>query len=123
MKKSLFIALSLAYVLPMTAQSLPDSTDMFFRHLELNEVTVTGALGDMKIKETPMPVMTLQAKELYQLPSTNLIDAIAKQPGMSQITTGGGISKPVIRGLGYTHRGRQRRHPSGRPAVGRRAWH
>ena len=85
----------------MTAQSLPDSTDMFFRHLELNEVTVTGALGDMKIKETPMPVMTLQAKELYQLPSTNLIDAIAKQPGMSQITTGGGISKPVIRGLGY----------------------
>ena len=101
MKKSLFIALSLAYVLPMTAQSLPDSTDMFFRHLELNEVTVTGALGDMKIKETPMPVMTLQAKELYQLPSTNLIDAIAKQPGMSQITTGGGISKPVIRGLGY----------------------
>ena len=74
---------------------------MFFRHLELNEVTVTGALGDMKIKETPMPVMTLQAKELYQLPSTNLIDAIAKQPGMSQITTGGGISKPVIRGLGY----------------------
>ncbi len=85
----------------MTAQSSPDSTDMFFRHLELNEVTVTGALGDMKIKETPMPVMTLQAKELHQLPSTNLIDAIAKQPGVSQITTGGGISKPVIRGLGY----------------------
>jgi len=101
MKKTIFIALSLAYVLPMTAQSLPDSTDMFFRHLELNEVTVTGALGDMKIKETPMPVMTLQAKELHQLPSTNLIDAIAKQPGVSQITTGGGISKPVIRGLGY----------------------
>ncbi len=101
MKKTIFIALSLAYVLPMTAQSSPDSTDMFFRHLELNEVTVTGALGDMKIKETPMPVMTLQAKELHQLPSTNLIDAIAKQPGVSQITTGGGISKPVIRGLGY----------------------
>jgi iron complex outermembrane receptor protein len=62
---------------------------------------VTGALGDMKIKETPMPVMMLQAKELHQLPSTNLIDAIAKQPGMSQITTGGAISKPIIRGLGY----------------------
>ena len=101
MKKTLFLALSLAYVLPMTAQSLPDSTDIFFRHLELNEVMVTGALGDMKIKETPMPVMMLQAKELHQLPSTNLIDAIAKQPGMSQITTGGAISKPIIRGLGY----------------------
>ena len=101
MKKYLLIALSLAFVLPMTAQSLPDSTDIFFRHLELNEVTVTGAVGDMKIKETPMPVMMLQTKELHQLSSTNLIDAIAKQPGVSQITTGGGISKPVIRGLGY----------------------
>lgn len=26
---------------------------------------------------------------------------MAKQPGISQITTGSGISKPVIRGLGY----------------------
>ena len=101
MKKSLLLGLSLACVLPMTAQSLPDSTDMFFRHLELKEVMVTGAVGDMKMKESPMPIMMLQAKELRQLPSTNLIDAIAKQPGVSQITTGSGISKPVIRGLGY----------------------
>lgn len=34
-------------------------------------------------------------------PSTNIIDAIAHQPGVSQITTGSGISKPVIRGLGF----------------------
>ena len=101
MKKTLLIGLSLACVLPMTAQSLPDSTDIFFRHLELKEVMVTGAVGDMKMKESPMPIMMLQAKELRQLPSTNLIDAIAKQPGVSQITTGSGISKPVIRGLGY----------------------
>ena len=101
MKKSLLIGLSLAYVLPMAAQSLPDSTDMFFRHLELKEVTVTGAVGDMKMKETPMPILMLHAKELHQLSSANLIDAIAKQPGVSQITTGSGISKPVIRGLGY----------------------
>ena len=88
-------------VLPMTAQSLPDSTDVFFRHLELKEITVTGAVGDMKIKESPMPIATLQAKELRQLPSINIIDALAKQPGMAQISSGSGISKPVIRGLGY----------------------
>ncbi|RZL15167.1 MAG: TonB-dependent receptor, partial [Pedobacter sp.] len=29
------------------------------------------------------------------------VDALAKVPGVSQITTGGGISKPTIRGLGY----------------------
>ena len=91
----------MACALPMTAQSLPDSTDMFFRHLELKEVMVTGAVGDMKMKESPLPIMMLQAKELRQLSSTNLIDAIAKQPGIAQITTGSGISKPVIRGLGY----------------------
>ena len=34
-------------------------------------------------------------------PATNIIDAIARQPGVAQITTGSGISKPVIRGLGY----------------------
>lgn len=55
----------------------------------------------MKMKESPMSITLLKNKELHQLPSTNLIDAIAKQPGMAQITTGSGISKPVIRGLGY----------------------
>ena len=89
-----YLPLLMLAALPMTAQSLPDSTDMFFRHMELKEVMVTGALGDMKMKESPMPITILKAKELRQLPSTNLIDAIAKQPGMAQITTGGGISKP-----------------------------
>jgi len=101
MKKQFLLALSLAFVLPMTAQDLPDSTDIFFRHLQLKETVVTGAIGDMKMKETPMPIVVLPAKELNQLPSTNIIDAVAKLPGMAQITTGGGISKPVIRGLGY----------------------
>ena len=101
MRKIIVFVLSLVCAIPMIAQSLPDSTDIFFRHLELKEVLVTGAVGDMKMKETPMPVMTLHAKELRQLPSTNLIDALAKHPGMAQITTGTGISKPVIRGLGY----------------------
>jgi iron complex outermembrane receptor protein len=39
--------------------------------------------------------------ELLHNGSTNIIDALASQPGISQITTGSGISKPVIRGLGY----------------------
>lgn len=38
---------------------------------------------------------------MRQTTSTNIIDAIAHQPGVSQITTGSGISKPIIRGLGY----------------------
>jgi iron complex outermembrane receptor protein len=38
---------------------------------------------------------------MLQNSSTNIIDALSKVPGVSQITTGAGISKPVIRGLGY----------------------
>ena len=78
-----------------------DSTDVFFRHLKLNEVVVTGVVGDTKLKNSTAPISILSGKELRQTASTNIIDAIARQPGMAQITTGGGISKPIIRGLGY----------------------
>ena len=69
--------------------------------VKLNEVVVTGLTGSQKLKQSPAPVSFVSAKQLEMQPSTNIIDAIAHQPGVSQITTGSGISKPVIRGLGY----------------------
>ncbi|MBR1792345.1 MAG: TonB-dependent receptor [Bacteroidales bacterium] len=74
---------------------------MFFQHLQLNEITVTGLTGKVKPKEMPTPISTIKAKELRQTTATNIIDAIARKPGMAQVTTGIGISKPIIRGLGY----------------------
>ena len=106
----LFI-LSLLYIgTPLSAQDHhkhhshihpSDSTDVFFRHLKLNELVVTGVTGDTKLKNSTAPISIVSGKELRQTTSTNIIDAIAKQPGISQITTGCGISKPIIRGLGY----------------------
>ena len=78
-----------------------DSTDVFFRHLNLNEVTVTGVTGDTKLKNATTPVSIVTPQELKATASTNIIDAIAQQPGVSQLTTGSSISKPIIRGLGY----------------------
>ena len=78
-----------------------DSTDVFFRHLQLNELTVTGVTGDTKLKHATAPVSIISPKVLRATASTNIIDAIAHQPGVSQLTTGGSISKPIIRGLGY----------------------
>ena len=78
-----------------------DSTDVFFRHLKLNELTVTGVTGDTKLKHATTPVSVITPQELRATASTNIIDAIAHQPGISQLTTGGSISKPIIRGLGY----------------------
>ena len=78
-----------------------DSTDIFFRHLQLNELTVTGVTGDTKLKHATAPVSIVTPQVLRATASTNIIDAIAHQPGVSQLTTGGSISKPIIRGLGY----------------------
>ena len=67
----------------------------------LGEVIVTGLTGSSLAEKSPSPVSVVTPIELLQTPSTNIIDAVAHQPGVSQITTGSGISKPVIRGLGY----------------------
>jgi len=78
-----------------------DSTDVFYRHLQLNELTVTGVTGDTKLKHATSPVSIVTPQMIRATPSTNIIDAISHQPGVSQLSTGGSISKPVIRGLGY----------------------
>lgn len=68
---------------------------------EINEVVITGHSQAGEKNRTPTPISSISKVELLQNSSSNIIDAIAKQPGISQITTGSGISKPVIRGLGY----------------------
>ncbi len=68
---------------------------------ELNEVVVTGLSQSGEKNRTSTPITTMSTLQLQQVSSTNIIDAIATLPGISQITTGAGISKPIIRGLGY----------------------
>ena len=68
---------------------------------ELNEVVITGLSGTIEKAVNPVPTHTIDRNELNTTQSSNIIDAISKQPGVSQITTGAAISKPIIRGLGY----------------------
>lgn len=68
---------------------------------EMHEVVITGSAVSSGKKQNSTSVASLTRAQLT-VPSANVIDAIAKQvPGVSQITTGQAISKPVIRGLGY----------------------
>ncbi|MBC3784942.1 TonB-dependent receptor [Spirosoma utsteinense] len=67
----------------------------------LQEVIVTGLTTGATVKDSPVPIMTYNKIQWLQTSSTNLVDAVGKLPGMSQITTGVGLSKPVIRGLGF----------------------
>ena len=69
--------------------------------VEGHEVVITGLSQATERNRTPTPISVVSKTELFQNSSGNIIDAISKQPGISQVGTGPGISKPVIRGLGY----------------------
>ena len=87
-------------VTSMSAQTPTDTTDCDHM-LHLQEVVVTGLTGQTRINQLPAPILVIHPRQLQESSSTNIIDALSHQPGVSQITTGSGISKPVIRGLGY----------------------
>lgn len=67
----------------------------------LSEVTVSGLTGTQRMKDSPIAFSIITPKIFHHSFGTNIVDAITLQPGVSQISTGAGISKPIIRGLGY----------------------
>lgn len=69
--------------------------------IETKEVVITGTAFSSDNRKNSTSVSAVNKDQLINRPSGNLIDAIAKVPGVSQVTTGAGISKPVIRGLSY----------------------
>jgi iron complex outermembrane recepter protein len=70
-------------------------------YIENQAVTVMGVSSATSAKRTPIPVSIIKKEDLFRNVSTNLIDNLAKTPGVSQVSTGPAISKPFIRGLGY----------------------
>lgn len=68
---------------------------------EENEIVITGSSKATSIKRNPIPIVAINKRFLQQNLSTNIIDAIAKVPGISEVTTGPNVSKPFIRGLGF----------------------
>ena len=70
-------------------------------HIEANEVVVTGVSKATEIKRNPVPMVSVDQLYLEQNTATNIIDAVAKVPGVSILSSGPNVSKPYIRGLGY----------------------
>ena len=70
-------------------------------NIELSEVVVTGTSKAMQVRKSPLPIILINKEYLTTNVSTNVIDAIAKIPGVNTVTTGPNVSKPYIRGLGY----------------------
>ena len=68
---------------------------------EIGQVVVTGVSQATQLRRSPVPTAVVDRTRLNQTAGSNLVDAIAHTPGVSQITTGAAISKPVVRGLGF----------------------
>ncbi|HVT85546.1 MAG TPA: TonB-dependent receptor [Chitinophagaceae bacterium] len=69
--------------------------------VEESEVVITGLSKATQIKRNPVPIISISHDFIANNLSTNIIDAIAKVPGVNTLTTGPNVSKPFIRGLGY----------------------
>ena len=67
-------------------------------HQELEEVTISGPKGTLQ-RENAVHIERMNMKDLNQIATTTIGEAIAKIPGVYNTTTGIGISKPVIRGM------------------------
>ncbi len=71
-------------------------------YAEHENVTVTGVASAIKTKESVQPISIVKKTDLLKEASTNIIDALTHQvPGLTALSTGPAISKPIIRGLGY----------------------
>ncbi|MEO7445363.1 MAG: TonB-dependent receptor [Ferruginibacter sp.] len=69
--------------------------------IENEGVTVTATGSATSIRKLPVSITRVSKTTLLESGGGNIINAISKQPGVNQVTTGPAISKPVIRGLGY----------------------
>ena len=69
--------------------------------IENETVTITAVGSATSIRKAPIPITRVNRAELLTTASTNIIDAISRQPGVSQVSSGPAVSKPIIRGLGY----------------------
>jgi iron complex outermembrane receptor protein len=69
--------------------------------IEESPIVITGTSKAIQIVRNPVPIVAISHDFLTNNVSTNIIDAIAKVPGVNALTTGPNVSKPFIRGLGY----------------------
>ncbi|MFM9028534.1 MAG: TonB-dependent receptor, partial [Bacteroidota bacterium] len=70
------------------------------RAMEAGEVVITGTAFASDDRRMSAPVSSIGRLELQSLAAPNLVQALTRIPGVSSLSTGAGIGKPVIRGLG-----------------------
>lgn len=96
---------SIGYESIIQSINIKDTTTLDFKMqetiFELHEIVTTGIGRSTELKLSPVSIKSVDKDYLNLQTSSNLIDALKTVPGISQISSGVAISKPVIRGLGY----------------------
>ncbi|WP_158855764.1 TonB-dependent receptor [Lunatibacter salilacus] len=67
----------------------------------VDEVVISGAYV-MSRESSPIAIEKINKTDILKAPSPSLMSALARTPGVSEISLGPGISKPVIRGLSFS---------------------
>ncbi|MEZ4958288.1 MAG: TonB-dependent receptor [Saprospiraceae bacterium] len=92
MRPLIYVCLFVVFYINLTGQTSDTTT------FTLDEVLVT-AYRHKPLQRTPLNTVSLKMDSLSQQGNFNVTDAIAKTPGVTMLSTGVAISKPVIRGL------------------------
>ena len=71
--------------------------------LEKDEVVITGSAFATNHAQSSLSVDPIEKSQIQNTAATNITEALTQVAGVSSISTGGGIAKPVIRGLGSLH--------------------
>jgi iron complex outermembrane receptor protein len=69
--------------------------------LEKDEIVITGSAFATNHSQSSLSVDPIEKSQIQNTSSSNITEALTHVAGVSSISTGGGIAKPVIRGLGY----------------------
>jgi iron complex outermembrane receptor protein len=91
--KGLLVAAFLLFGMPVVFCQHTDSIPY-----QLQEVTVT-AYRPQPSRYIPLNIQSIQLNEIEAMGAFNLSEILARTEGVSMLTTGVGIAKPVIRGL------------------------
>lgn len=70
--------------------------------VELEGIVLTGVTRASLIRENPISITLVSARQIQSTAESNIIDILVKNTtGLTAVKTGPNISKPFIRGLGY----------------------
>jgi iron complex outermembrane receptor protein len=98
MKRILFLL-----TLVFTVNSTFAQSDSIAQGIRVYDTVVITAFGKQLYKNIPYSIQAIDMGRFAKTPRLQWMNQLAQLPSISTISSGGGINKPVIRGLSFNH--------------------